>query len=325
MSGGWTRFFSKKRLQNRPKTSPTILTNMEKENFNQLIIKQFEGTWNATGKLPEPNFELEMDTEFARLKNRIAVDGAEKTGRIVELNSRRNWLRYAAAAAVLGFLSISVWQFLGEKNEQVLAGNDASKSEITLEDGSHIFINKQSKLAYPEHFSGKNRLVQLTGEAFFEIAKDATKPFIIETEVAKIRVVGTKFNVKSAADRCEIFVEEGHVIVENNGQKSDLTAGMGVVVFKNGAKFQPVSRPNAAAWAHDELRFDNALLVDVLADLSSFYDVKITTDDAGLQNGRFTWSKPVDGKLETVLEIITETFTARVERVSEKEFRLVKK
>ena len=286
--------------------------------------KQFEKTWAATGELPEPKLELDLDAEFSRLKTRISADLPAEIGRTVWLEPRRHWSRIAAAAAILGLLCVGIWQFLPSKPAELAAGSNTAKSEIRLEDGSHIFINKSAKLTYPEHFSGKNRLVKLEGEAFFEIAKDAAKPFIIETKLAKIQVVGTKFNVKSTDGRCSVFVEEGHVIVENNGQTGHLTAGQGVTVFENGAKFQPDPRKNAAAWAHGSLRFDNTPLVEVLADLSDFYQVTITCEDENLQNRRFSWSKPVEGPLEDVLKILSTAFNARVEKVSEKSFKLVK-
>ncbi len=286
---------------------------MEKEHFEQI--------WKATGELPDPKIAVDMDVEFARLQSRIAAGGP---ARVVELRPRRAFLKYAVAASILGLACAAVWYFLPSQPTMLAAGSEAGKTEIGLSDGSHVFVNTGSKLAFPEKFTGPKRLVNLTGEAFFEVAKDATKPFIIETDVAQIRVVGTKFNVKSTADRCEVFVEEGHVVVESNGQKGDLLAGQGAILFKNGAKIQPTARRNAAAWAHDQLLFDNTPLPDALADLSDFYHVKIWTDDAKLQGSRFSWSKPVSGKLDDVLEIIAATFGARVERVVEGEFRLVK-
>ena len=92
-----------------------------------------------------------------------------------------------------------------------------------MPDGSRIFLNRNSEFSYRSNFGDRNRNVTLTGEAFFEIAPDAAKPFIIDAGNARVKVVGTSFNVitNNSRSAVEVFVKTGKVMLSNNsGSKS---------------------------------------------------------------------------------------------------------
>jgi transmembrane sensor len=287
---------------------------------NRQSAEAFLKTWKAAESSTEMDFPINLEAEFSRLESRISDDSAK----IIPLKSNRNWVKYAVAASILAISAIGVWQFFGQKTAELVAGKMESKTEITLADGSHIFLNKQSTLRYPSVFSGNERRVQLTGEAFFDIAKNAAKPFFVETDFAKIRVVGTHFNVKTGVDRVQINVEEGIVEVEGSGGKTQLRAGEGVIFYQNGAKVQPTGlQQNASAWAHGELIFKNKILTDVCADLGHFYDVEIEVENPDLLFKTFSWSQPKDVTLEKALNIISATFGASFVKISEKKYRIV--
>jgi transmembrane sensor len=119
--------------------------------------------------------------------------------------SMYRWLLPAvsvAAAVVLFFLII----IPGNENSDpavkpspgnTVATKPGSKSQITLPDGTQVWINADSKITYDQHFPGKYREVYLTGEAYFDVVRDTTRPFIIHTRSIDVRVLGTSFNVRS--------------------------------------------------------------------------------------------------------------------------------
>ena len=108
----------------------------------------------------------------------------------------------------------------------------------TLTDGTTIYLAQNSTLTYPKRFAGKSRRVTLNGEAFFEVAKNAKKPFIIDTKAASVKVLGTSFNLKSTdAKNFELNVVEGKVGVNlNNNPSENIIAIAGDKVIANKEK-----------------------------------------------------------------------------------------
>jgi ferric-dicitrate binding protein FerR (iron transport regulator) len=100
----------------------------------------------------------------------------------------------------------------------------------TLSDGSIITLNKNTVLSYPTAFKGKTRTVKLKGEAFFAVAHDTTKPFIVEVDGVSIKVVGTAFNVKNYDSSILVIVESGIVQVSNSKQSVLLHKGEQVLI-----------------------------------------------------------------------------------------------
>lgn len=150
----------------------------------------------------------EVDKAFKKVSSHIQV--LEQQSMPATIDKRRiGMLRYAAVAAILLLLAGSYWAY----NSFDKAGNALAhgkwqekytpkkvRSEMTLSDGTHIVLNADSKLQYPEKFDGTSREVFLTGEAYFDVAKDAKHPFIIHTSKMDIRVLGTAFNVRNYPD-----------------------------------------------------------------------------------------------------------------------------
>ena len=98
------------------------------------------------------------------------------------------------------------------------------RDSVLLSDGSKIFLNGGSDLKYPRQFTGDIREVSFTGEGYFEIAKNAKKPFLINTELIEVKVLGTKFNLKAYANdmSVETILEEGRVQVKHSASNQIL-------------------------------------------------------------------------------------------------------
>ena len=107
-------------------------------------------------------------------------------------------MRMATCAAVFGAVAISLFywnenRLLTKYNDMTVEVGHGQKSDISLPDGTIVHLNTDSKLRYGSHFNGKQRQVELTGEAYFDVAKDAQSPFIVKAGDIQVRALGTSF------------------------------------------------------------------------------------------------------------------------------------
>lgn len=129
-----------------------------------------------------------------KIDARIALD--EAVGKAVHARKRRLWISVAASVAVLLVVAgLCLFRQPQVKMIHVVALNETRN--VTLPDGSEVYLNNNSELQYPEVFSGKSREVKLSGEGFFKVAHDKNLPFIVEGRYIDVRVLGTEFNFRS--------------------------------------------------------------------------------------------------------------------------------
>lgn len=166
--------------------------------------------WKVT---PDPAERAEGEEAHSRLISRmqdrgidIGLPAEEHQAAVFQLEDRKRspWLQYIAAAAVTGLLIAAAtwWWTPSEKASHSpaiseVSTRNGSRTSIQLPDGSHVWLNAGSKLTYSKSFGNNSREVELSGEAFFDIAKNAEYPFIIHTTRMDIKVLGTRFNLKA--------------------------------------------------------------------------------------------------------------------------------
>lgn len=200
----------------------------------------------------------------------------QKTGNSKAIPIYRTMKFVASIAAAFIFISILGFNFLNETNPIGLITNVVSNEEIKkieLGDGSIIHLNANSSLKYPEEFSSKTRAVTLIGEAFFEIAKDASRPFIIKTNHSEIEVLGTSFNIITESDQTEVSVATGKVKVTGlqNKNSAFLSPNQSAVITANNLIVSETENNNYIAWKTGHFEFRKSSINDVVKDLNSFY------------------------------------------------------
>ena len=174
---------------------------------------------------------------------------------------------------------------------------------ITLPDGSRIALNTNSQLVVD--YSGAERHINLQrGEALFEVAKDKSRPFVVQAGNERVRAVGTKFVVRKESKNFSVVLLEGKVTLSASSgmtpSKSKLTAlEPGDRVSLNGEMFATLDRPaldSVTAWQRGEAIFDNATLGDAIAELNRYGQEKISLEDSSLAelriSGVFTTRDP---------------------------------
>jgi transmembrane sensor len=207
----------------------------------------------------------------------------------------------AAAAALLAVILLPpLWAPAPQYSTEL-----AQSRLIALPDGSQVTLGPKSSLDVD--FSASERRVRLTGEAFFEVAHNAARPFLVEAGSALVRVVGTKFDVNQASETVRVSVLEGvvQVIPPKLGPAASrpdsqlLRAGQHLEValdpavpVRRAASPATVASPAAppGAWREGRLSYDNARLGDVVADLNRYYAPGVTLRGPGLGNLRVTAS-----------------------------------
>ena len=155
-----------------------------------------------------------------------------------------------------------------------------AEHQIILPDGSHVWLNAASSLTFPTAFNGTNRTVVLTGEGYFEVTKDKTKPFRVKTALQTIEVLGTHFNVNAYNDEASTATTllEGSVKINNNaneaflkpGQQSQISTGNSKIVIDKNVDIDMI-----VAWKNDEFNFNNSDTKAIFRQISRWYDVDI--------------------------------------------------
>jgi len=151
--------------------------------------------------------------------------------------------------------------------------------QLVLSDGTKVWLNSASSLKYPAAFSGHQRNVELTGEAYFEVAKDRTKPFTVSVNGMNVQVLGTHFNINAYSDEKAIKTTllEGSVKLSGNGKQALLKPGQ-EGSFNNQQRAFNISQvdvDDAVAWKNGFFAFDNEDIQTIMKRISRWYDVDV--------------------------------------------------
>ena len=163
--------------------------------------------------------------------------------------------------------------------------------QITLPDGTKVWLNAASTLKYPSRFIGKTRKVEISGEAYFEVMPDVHRPFKVLSAGQEIEVTGTTFNVQVYADEPEIktTLVEGSVQIVNQISKAvrKLQPGEQSTVLDGSTRVSQVDVSEYTAWKDGLFRYNNQPLEAIMRNVSRWYRIKVIYEDASLKNERF--------------------------------------
>lgn len=172
---------------------------------------------------------------------------------------------------------------------------------ITLPDGSKVYLNSESELLYPTSFVGAERRVKIAGEGYFEVAHDPTRPFVVESGSQVLKVLGTKFNLHAHPDApVATTLLEGRVALTASDLSIDLKPGQQATLYDNKYKTTQVDVEDYTAWTRDLFVFNSVPLRDIFKQIERWYDVEIEYPPA-LGNQKFFMEIPKDHKLSEVL------------------------
>lgn len=285
-----------------------------------------------------------LKTEFIRNLNRNAIsatvayskdreEGIEKYKQFrlrVKQHNRRSIfvkaMRYAAVAILIVASTVFSTLYLYERElgstMNTLHVPAGQRAQITLEDGTKVWLNAQSTLKYPSHFSSRSRKVEVTGEAFFDVAKKS-KPFIVYTNDLELHVLGTEFNVYSYSDGNYIQTDlvEGSLKVINhfNDKNSVLLKSNQKMVYKDSKMtVSPITDPDHILWREGIYSFQNERLIDIIEKLQLYYDVNIIVVDPDIFNIRYTGKFRQRDGIDEILRIFQKIQSFKIVKDKEK-------
>ncbi len=185
---------------------------------------------------------------------------------------------------------------------------------LCLADGTVVTLNADSKIHYPDRFTGDERQVSLEGEAFFEVAKDSLKPFVVKTNDIDVRVLGTAFNLKAYPDEHQqTTLVRGAVEVFLNKQQVILQPGEQATCIDQELRVERVDIRPYIAWKNERFVFENEPLEAVLKKLERWYNITVFIQNPSLKQLRFTGNLPKYENINNVLNILALTTNIKFE------------
>ena len=224
-------------------------------------------------------------------------------------------IRIGMAAATVALLCVMGWfayEYLRPDTLQTVS-TLAEVRTVRLPDGSKVTLNHFSSLTYPERFRQANREVTLSGEAYFEVAKDAEHPFIVQAEAISVQVLGTHFNVEAYLNDPEVKTTllEGSVAVTDRSQSTRIVLRPNESAIYNKEKKSLVLEatthaPEEIAWRHGKFIFHNLPLQEIARQLSNSFGVDIRISEKELLSYRLTASFTNGESLEQILSLLQQ-------------------
>ena len=238
---------------------------------NRDLYSQYESIWRRSGFI-KPVSDIDVDSEWKQFRKTTAP--VITAGREHRISTVR---RMAVAASVLVLVSLTFLMVYKQFAWQRFTAGDMVAG-IELPDGSELSLYPGTSIKYKKNFSRSERMVELDGEAFFEVVRDTLRPFTVSTKEMMVRVLGTSFNVEaySSSDLFSVVVEEGRVEVSGH----DKEAGSEILSIGEMATYNRTENllarssnadPNYSAWRTGELEFDNSTLEYVAETLSEVF------------------------------------------------------
>lgn len=196
-----------------------------------------------------------------------------------------------------------------ESAYNTLTTNAGNQYQLVLPDGSRIWLNAASSIKFPVNFSKKERSVEITGEAYFEIAPDTRRPFLVRHRDMTVQVLGTHFNVNAYADEQAVATTllEGSVKVIRGNDHALIAPGQQVQLCSGGMHvWDNVNVEEIVAWKEDQFYFRRADIRSIMRQLSRWYDIKV--DYEGQDIGERFYAKiPRSVPLSEVLKALSMT------------------
>lgn len=282
---------------------------------NQKYYDDFQKIWDESLQIAANNTTIDENAAWERMQDRIHKTPHDVPVRKIGNKRSGNWMQIAASFLIIGLLGYVAYTLMGDKvtNIEVQATNSTLTN--TLPDGTVVTLNKNSLISYASEFEGKTRPVTLRGEAFFEVAHDKKKPFIVSIDDVKIKVVGTSFNVKNKNGMITIEVETGIVKVSKESETVELREGEKVIIKNQGPQLiKEFSRGKLYNYyRNNELVCDHTPLQELVDALNEIYDVNIVIKDPALQKKEINTTF-INEPLSQVLNVISTTFRVKVVR-----------
>ena len=287
----------------------------------ELLYKYFKGTtseeeerlildWVDASPENRKAFQKErMLYDIALFTDEKQMNRKDRKARIIPM------LRWSARIAAVVIVAISFgflfknYQYEKSTCQQTITVPAGQRAQITLADGTKVWLNSKSTLTYASNFGRKERNVELDGEAYFEVAKNKKIPFFVNTEINRVKVVGTHFNVCAykGSNEFETTLIEGIVDIYPIGSDQVITRLTKDEFFGSyNGKYKKTTLPSYEylRWKEGLYCFDDAPFNSLLNKLEKYYNVNISVRNLNILNYRCTGKFKEQDGIEHILKVI---------------------
>jgi ferric-dicitrate binding protein FerR (iron transport regulator) len=263
-------------------------------------FKTYEKIAHYSSQLESPSFD-----ENSLYQN--VIFGRKKTARVVALHQTW-WFRVAAIFLI--FLGLTY--FYTTSIAITEAAENGEFNVFNLPDDSQVVLNAGSEIDYNKWNWNNDRQLQLSGEAYFKVAKG--KKFEVQTNLGTVTVLGTQFNVKARKNRFDVTCYEGRVKVNYDKQQLVITKGQRVS-FKDGILLESTNtKVVQPEWTSQELAFVNENLSAILEEMERQYDCTFVYDDSN-NSQLFTGTIPANN-IDQALQVLTTVYHLKFKKTS---------
>lgn len=292
-----------------------------------LVLAFGVGIWMQRTPLP---MEAELVKEESVKSEIVEVKGVRlrlASGEEVDLEKNNGNVKVTDEGSVASNTG-SLLSYLADKNDRMadtvyneIVVPKGAEFQLKLSDGTLIYLNSMSKIRYPVTFPADRRRVELEGEAFFEVAKDADRPFIVKVQQMEVKVLGTKFNISSYADDglIQTTLVEGSVEVSSkeNRVKAVLKPSE-QLCFDKESKTAEVAKVDVSyytAWRNGWYKYRDIRLEELMKVMMRWYDMDVVYVDPEVKEYLFGCNFSRMNSVESLIRVFEENGKVKIERV----------
>lgn len=230
------------------------------------------------------------------------------------------WTKYAAVITLIfmtGYFSSLLFQSRQQPNElvQQISVPRGQRVNITLSDGTKVWLNSLSQITYDPSFGGDRRTVRLDGEAYFEVKRNEQKPFIVQTSKGDIEVLGTKFNVEAYASSSKLVTSlmEGSVKLTAGTRTTVLVPLQKALLMDNEIRVSAITNLDDYAWRDGLISFTNATFGELMEKFEKYYGYRIVIENEKVKqlrrSGKFRLSDGINYALDVLKKDMNFSYT----------------
>jgi len=298
-------------------------TDLDTSDFESVqSVDMLEEQWNDYSDMEENHPLPDKNEALLKIYRKILEQQQSKPKKFVVLKS--NNLRRIAAMLLVPLMAAGMMyvvynqliatQYIEKKNPK------GTRTEFYLPDGTRVWLNVMSSIKYPEKFTENQRIVEISGEAFLDVATDSLKPFVVKAGIVSVQVYGTSFNVNAypAENHIETILQEGKVNVSIAGGKSlILHPNQKISVSRNTKKYTVtnVDAERLTSWKFGKLVFDNVTITNIINKLQRIYNTEIELQGNKSATYSFTLRNE---RIEQVFELLNMTSPIKYRKTGNK-------
>jgi len=276
---------------------------IREDQSNREIFNQYSRLWDRAGETEQVQ-QINIDEEWRKFSG--SADKRQNTGRLRRMSYIARLAAAVFAGLVIAFSGLLIYKTAADEKVKAVA----EVKEVRLPDGSSVTLNTESVLKYPKNFGKTSRELELKGEAFFDVAGNPLKPFIVKAGAIRVKVLGTSFNVEAVAEKniVEVIVVKGKVGIygkSGNELKAELVKGEKAVINPEtgSVSVNANTNPNFNSYKTRRIVFKNSRLEKVISTLEKTYNTHIRIENPEIKDNRITVTfnnKDLDYVLRTI-------------------------